>query len=63
MVHALGGAFQQIGEADQDEAVPQADGVVDVGEGIEANPESGHLGAGPKLAVGVLKKLVEYVAH
>src|SRR6202008_1237414 len=37
----FGSAFQQVGEANQQAAVAQPDGVVDVGEGEELNLEFG----------------------
>ena len=55
MVHALRRTLEQIGEANQHKSIAQANGVVDVGKGIEANAEAGHLGAGSQLAVGMLE--------
>src|SRR6185437_9806777 len=48
--HQFGGGLQEIAQADEEAAFAQADGVVEVGEGIEADLHGGEGRAGLELA-------------
>lgn len=61
--HRFGSAFQQVGDADVELSLSQADGVIDRDERVETNVHrrSGHAGA--EFAIGVVKDLHELWRH
>src|SRR5579864_2949405 len=61
--NCVGSSFQQVGEADQQAAVAQPDGVVDVGKGEELNLEFGQGSAWTELGVGLLEDFEDAGAH
>ena len=61
--HGFGGAFEQIGEADVELSLAEADGVVDGDEWVEANVQGRHRRARTKCAVAGLKDFGEPRGH
>src|SRR6266478_5365899 len=63
MQHGFGSAFEQIGEADVELSLAQADGVVDGDESIETNMHRRRGRAGTKFAIGFVKDFGELWGH
>lgn len=59
----FGRAFQQIGNAQLEDIVTEANGVVDVRERIKPYLELRHGGTGTQFPVGVLEKFVKILSH
>ena len=56
---AIGRAFEQIGEANVQDSLAHANGVVHVGEGIELKAHRGRGSTWPELPVTALKDVAE----
>ena len=61
--HGFGSAFEQIGEADVELSLAQADGVVDGDESIETNVHGRRGRAGTEFAIGFVKDFGELWGH
>jgi hypothetical protein len=56
-------AFEQIRDTHEKPAIPEPDGIVEVGKAKELDSELRHGGPRPQLAVSLLKNLCDPVAH
>jgi len=61
--HRFGRAFKQVGEADVELSLAEADGVVDGDESIETNVHRRRGRAGTKFAIGFVKDFGELWGH
>jgi len=61
--HGFGSAFEQVGEADVELSLAQADGVIDGDESIETNVHGRRGHAGAEIAIGFVKDLHKLWGH
>lgn len=61
--HGFGSAFKQIGEADVELSLAEADCVVDGDKGIETHVHGRRGRAGPEIAIGFVKDSCEIAGH
>ena len=61
--HSVGRAFQQVRNANVDRVLAQANGVVDIGEGVELHLKVGHGRSRAKLTIRLLEDVLEVLAQ
>src|SRR5258708_9949415 len=63
MQHGFGSAFEQVGKADVELSLAQADGVIDGDESIETNVQGRRGRAGTEFAIGFVEDFGELWGH